>query len=266
MFCQLAMPAAGEGCQSLLFLPSLLLCSGASECRYAHSALLHAQVMGGVIIRDTTWFMVSVYMEGATCRNLNLAEKSSYTAGKENPLCCKAEICAPACSLMLNIMRKGHEYFGGLNFSHLLLGNVGVPTATAFERSSLAIARIVPLGFPCIIKASVDISPAGACCRWNITLTSSLLFCSLRRIFLCIVTLCNGSWFYTQTCLCLLHLFPDLGIGWSLAGVFELEVVSRTLVDCWNLCCLAACFSDFPKPEVQASDVLLCFLKRWVIL
>lgn len=80
-------------------------------------------------------------------------------------MCCKAEICAPGCSLILNIMRKGHEYFGGLNFAHLLLENVGVLTATAFELTSLAIARIVPLGFPCIIKASVDISQAGAHCR-----------------------------------------------------------------------------------------------------
>lgn len=52
---------------------------------------------------------------------------------RENPLCCKAEICAPACSLILTIMRKGHEYFGGLNFAHLLLENVGVLTAIAFD-------------------------------------------------------------------------------------------------------------------------------------
>lgn len=76
--------------------------------------------------------------------------------------------------------------------------------------------------------------------RWHLTSRNTLqvkyyidfqpALVSLRRVFLCIVTLCNSSWFYTQTCLCLLHLLPDLGIGWSLAGVFELELVSRILV------------------------------------
>lgn len=80
-------------------------------------------------------------------------------------MCCKAEICALPCSPIFNIMRKGHEYCGGLNFAHLLLEDVGVLTATAFEPTSLTIARIVLLGFPCTIRASVDIPQAGARCR-----------------------------------------------------------------------------------------------------
>lgn len=122
-------------------------------------------------------------------------------------------------------MRKGHEFFGGLNFAHLHLDNVGVLTATVFELTSLVIARIVPLGFPCIIKAGVDISQAGAHCRWDITLTSSLLLCSLRRIFLFIVILFHGWCFYTQTCLRLLHLlYVQI---WGLSAAWQVSLSWR---------------------------------------
>lgn len=53
-----------------------------------------------------SWFMVSVYMHGATCRKLNLRELKLHWWG--NSLYFKSEICAPACSLVLIIMKQGH--------------------------------------------------------------------------------------------------------------------------------------------------------------
>lgn len=264
---ELLVAAAGEGCQSLAFLPSLLLCSRGSECR-------------------SCWFNASSCSGDGRCGHSrhhsvhgvcvhgwsNLQEpKRSWewkVHWRENPLCCKAEICAPPCSLNHN--EKRTWVLWRLELRPFAFGECGCSPSycfwLSFELTSSAIARIVPLGFPCIIRASVDISQAGAHCRWNSTLISSLLFFRLRRIFLLIVPLFNGSCFCAQTCLCLLNLlhwaliFPGLEVGWSLAGILELEVESRILVDYWNLCCLAGCFSNFPKPEVQASDDLLSFL------
>lgn len=63
------MPAAGDGCQSSLST-FVLLCSRESECSYAGSVPLHVQLM----LKCDLWSMVSAYVDGATCRNLNLDE------------------------------------------------------------------------------------------------------------------------------------------------------------------------------------------------
>lgn len=49
---------------------------------------------------------MSVYMYGTTCRKLNLGELKLHGWG--NSLYFKSEICAPACSLVLIIMKQGH--------------------------------------------------------------------------------------------------------------------------------------------------------------
>lgn len=49
---------------------------------------------------------MSVYMYGTTCRKLNLGELKLHGWG--NSLYFKSEICAPARSLVLIIMKQGH--------------------------------------------------------------------------------------------------------------------------------------------------------------